>query len=121
MLVLRTTVFPLGPPALLFIWAAVVKAGKREAYLTASKLSLFWIEMILTAGKGSTIRNWRFVQRINVHSERNPFIPSMPVSTSIVQTFSCETIDGEHFLRAQLTLSCDQSSARRRSWEICMC
>ena len=38
------------------------------------------------------------------------------VSTTIAQTFACETIDGEKFLRAQLTQTCDASSARRRSW-----
>ena len=41
----------------------------------------------------------------------------MPVSTTIAQVFACETIDGEQFLRAQMTQTCDPSSARRQSWK----
>ena len=36
-----------------------------------------------------------------------------------MQTFACEEIprtSGEYFLRAQLTLACDHTSARRRAW-----
>ena len=37
-----------------------------------------------------------------------------------MQTFACEEIprmSGEYFLRAQLTLACDRTSARRRAWQ----
>ena len=41
------------------------------------------------------------------------------VTTVILNTFQCETIDGESSLSAQLTLTCDgRSSDRRRKWEI---
>ena len=40
----------------------------------------------------------------------------LAVSTTITQTFACETIDGQRFLRAELTLACDPSLATRRLW-----
>ena len=43
--------------------------------------------------------------------------PNAVVSTTITQTFACETIDGEEFLRAELNLICDPSSARRQFWK----
>ena len=86
----KTTVLPFGPVAALWTWAAL-KAGnssaRRAARKTAAKLSLIWIETILTM-----------------------------VSTSIAQTFSCQELDGKSFLRAQLTQTCDASSARRQLW-----
>ena len=50
--VLKTTLLPLGPPALLWIWAVIVtKRGNRRAWGVCYKLSLFWIEMVLTTGE----------------------------------------------------------------------
>ena len=48
---------------------------------------------------------------IHIHLRRRT------VSTSIIQTFVCEEIDGEKVLRAQMTQTCDPSSARRQSWK----
>ena len=36
----------------------------------------------------------------------------------MIQIFVCDEIDGEKFLRAQMTQTCDPSSARRQSWKI---
>ena len=45
-LALKTTVLPLGPVVLLWIWAGVTK--KRRV---AAKISLLWIEIVLTTGE----------------------------------------------------------------------
>ena len=88
-LAVKCTLFPLGPVALLWTWAnlGVTPAQRGAAYRKAAKLSLLWIEVILTT-----------------------------VSTTIAQTFICDFIDGEWRLRAELSLTCDSSSAIRRSW-----
>lgn len=41
---------------------------------------------------------------------------ALRVSTTIMQTFACQTINGKWMLRAQLSLTCDPSSSRRRLW-----
>ena len=41
----------------------------------------------------------------------------MPVSTTITQTFACQKIDDEFFLRADMTVACDPFSARRQWWK----
>ena len=52
-LLLKSTALPLGPVALLWIWATLMtKPGKRDgAKKTAAKLSLLWVEMVLPSGK----------------------------------------------------------------------
>ena len=48
-LAIKTTILPLGPCVLLWIWAAV--SDQRGVRTTAAKLSLLWIELVLTGGE----------------------------------------------------------------------
>ena len=47
-LTLKTTALPLGPVALLWIWALANPGKGQENAKTAAKLSLLWLEMVLT-------------------------------------------------------------------------
>ena len=48
-LTIKTTILPLGPCVLLWIWAAL--SSQRGARTTAAKFSLFWIELVLIGGE----------------------------------------------------------------------
>ena len=50
-LALKTTALPLGPVALLWIWARARAKNRSEAQKTAAKISLLWVEMVLPAGE----------------------------------------------------------------------
>ena len=51
-LALKTTVLPLGPVTLLWVYASCAKPAKRrKARQTAARLSLLWAEMVLTTGE----------------------------------------------------------------------
>ena len=93
-LLLKTTILPLGPVALLWIHAFCAKPDKRcAARQSAARFSLLWVEMVLTN-----------------------------VSTTIGQTFVCEMIDNKSYLRVEPTLTCDSSATRRfwKTWSILM-
>ena len=50
-LAIKTTVVPLGPVALLWTYARCAKpVNRRKARTVAAKLSLLWVEMVLTTG-----------------------------------------------------------------------
>lgn len=56
LLLLKTTVLPLGPVAMLWTYALCAKPdGRRQARQTAAKLSLLWVEMVLTTGEHTNI------------------------------------------------------------------
>ena len=86
------TVGPIVPVALLWAWPAfcaitgAVKEKQERSARFAAKLSLLWLELTLAS-----------------------------VSTTIIETFVCQQFDGEFFLNAELTLSCDGSKSSKRS------
>ena len=74
---LKSTVLPLGPVALLWIWA--VLKGKPDNRKTATKFSLLWVEMVLTIGKQvsyALTRSTSFID-MNIDSSRSATAPSL--------------------------------------------
>ena len=119
-LLIKCTLLPLGPVALLWTHALCAKPDKRrKARQSAAKLSLLWLEMVLTTGECTNARYYLTLTQ-NRHNSRSVFqclCTCTAVSTTITQTFACEKIDKDYFLRADMTLACDISSARRQSWK----
>lgn len=118
LLAIKTTILPLGPVALVWTYALCAKPGKRrKARQTAAKLSLLWVEIVLTAGEytvSSSILQHHCHSLVVCLCTSRPLV--MAVSTTITQTFACDKVDGDYFLRAQMTLACDSSSTRRQTW-----
>ena len=79
--------------ALIWMWPLLCAILGNDSYTkaarSAARLSVFWVELIYVS-----------------------------VSTTILQCFKCDAIGDGYWLRAQLTLSCDENDERRQTIKV---
>ena len=87
------TIGPFVVLALLWIWPLICAILGNNSYTTAARtaarLSVLWVELIYVS-----------------------------VSTTVMECFKCDAIGDKYWLRAQLTLPCDENDQRRQIFKL---